>query len=150
MALSDLFMVGKVEKGEREQEQTGVAPATEKGVAVAAAAQPKGKGKGGAVAGAKAEGAFVSSKSLVSFPVASALVTILFKLLQRLLKVNEIAILYIAIVIGVLIFLIIINNKDARPTEPIGWIVAVLIGAVNSLLLAAASLGIDTAILPGP
>lgn len=58
--------------------------------------------------------------------------------------------LYIALVIGLLIFLIIIHNKDARPTDPIGWIVAVLIGAVNSLLPAAASLGIDTAILRGP
>jgi|ERR1700730_2652231 len=113
------------------------APVRVKGEAIAAAEQ-------GSV-----EGAFISPKSLASFPLAGGVVTILSKLLEHFFKVGDGAILYVALGVGLLIFLIGVQSADGRPKDPVGWVVAVLIGLVNSLLLAAAALGINTAILTG-
>lgn len=96
-----------------------------------------------AAAGANgSEGVFLSSKSLMSFPVASGAVTIVWKLLQHFWKVGDVAVLYIALIVGAVVFLIVVSDQNARPSGIIKWIVSVLIAVLNSLLLAASALGL--------
>ena len=123
MSFSDLFIVGRRKKAE-------------KGAAVAAAAE------------GSSEGVFLSAKSLLSFPVATATVTFIWKLCQHYWNVGDIWVLYISLAVGGLIFLIVISEKSARPTG-IGWIVSVVLAFVNSLFLAASALGLVKNILAG-
>jgi hypothetical protein len=108
--------------------------------------------KGAAVAAAAAggsEGAFLSTKSIVSFPAASGAVTLIWKLLQRFCGVGDVAVLYVSLGVGALIFLIVISSPDGRPQRVVDWIISVGIALLNSLMLAASALGIDKAVL-GP
>ncbi len=123
MAFQDLFIVARR------------APA-EKGAAVAAAAA------------GSSEGVFLSAKSILSFPVASELVTILWKLWKHFDPgLGDVAVLYISLVIGALIFLIVISEPAARPQSFIGWVVSIVIAALNSCFLAASALGLAKEIL---
>ena len=76
---------------------------------------------------------FLSAKSLLSFPVATGLVTILWKLwLHYHPGASDLIVFYISLVVGALIFLIVISEPTARPQNLIGWIVSIIIAALNS------------------
>lgn len=108
------------------------------------------KGTPLAAAAGTAEGVFLSAKSLLSFPIASAVVTTLWKLSSHYWKVGDIAVLIISLLVGALIFAISISDTSARPQGFLGWIIAIGIALINSLFLAASSLGLATAILNTP
>jgi len=56
-------------------------------------------------------------------------------------------VLYLSLVVGALIFLIVISEPTARPQNFIGWIVSIVIAALNSCFLAASALGLAKDIL---
>lgn len=99
-------------------------------------------------AGAGNEGVFFSAKSLASFPVASLAVAFLWKGYNHFWpSANDVVVLYIALAIGFLVFLISISEPDARPRGAIKWVIAVAIAILNSFFLAASALGLLTDIL---
>jgi hypothetical protein len=108
------------------------------------------KGTALAAAAGSAEGVFLSAKSLLSFPIASGVVTMLWKLSSHYLKVGDIAVLIISLLVGALIFAISISDSSARPQGFLGWVIAIGIALINSLFLAASSLGLATALLDVP
>ncbi len=123
MALSNLF----VEKVHRKPER---------GATVATAAPVEG-----------AVGVFITPKSLMSFPVASVVVTILWGLCKRLFPTwgsSDVLVLGLSLLVGAVIFLISTADPDAKPKAPREWFIAALIAAFNSLFLAASVLGILT------
>ncbi len=92
-----------------------------------------------------AVGVFITPQSLVSFPVASALVAIIWALGQKLFGAGAQTPwvpLLIAVLLGAVIFISNVSAEDARPKSLGGWLVAVGIAILNSLLLAASALGI--------
>jgi|ERR1700677_1165135 hypothetical protein len=102
----------------------------EKGTAVSAAAP------------GASEGAFLSPKSLASFPIASGVVTMIWKLMQHFWNIGDVAVLYISLLVGGFIFLIVVSGDSGRPQRMIDWIVSIVIALLNSLLLAASALGL--------
>ncbi len=98
--------------------------------------------------GAKeAVGAFISSQSLVSFPIASAVASTVARLCQTFLKtnLNESALVACAL-IGTIVFLINVTDPQAKPVGKMAWLKASLIAFINSLLLLAGVLGISAAV----
>lgn len=90
-------------------------------------------------------GVFITPQSLVSFPVASTLVMIIWGLIQKLVGAPAHAPwvpVVIALVLGGIIFITSVNAPDVRPKSTGAWAVAVGIGILNSLLLAASALGV--------
>jgi hypothetical protein len=104
----------------------------EKGAAVAAQAAPA----------PSSQGVFLSAQALVSFPVACAVVGLLWKLVQHYWPgTSDFVVLYISLVIGFVIFIITITDPSARP-KGLGWLGSILIAILNSLVLAASALGL--------
>jgi hypothetical protein len=95
-----------------------------------------------AAAPGSSEGAFLSAKSLMSFPIASGAVGILWKVMQRFWGVGDVAVLYISLAVGALIFLIVVSDENGRPHGIANWIVSIAIGLLNSVLLGASALGL--------
>lgn len=102
-----------------------------------------------AAASDSSEGVFLSAKSLMSFPIASGAVTIIWKLLQHFWRVGDIAVLYISLLVGGVIFLIVVSDDSGRPHGYTNWIVSVLIAFLNSILLAASALGLVKNVIGG-
>ena len=104
--------------------------------------------KGEALAAAAPDGAvgvFITPKSLATFPGASAGVVVIWALAKRLAPTwgaSQWVPFIAAIAVGGVIFLSSVSDPDAAPKSTAQWIVAVAIGFLNSLLLAAAALGI--------
>ena|SRR5882672_2116904 len=122
MNLSDLFVA------------QGKPPRPEKGKAVAAAGQTRGS-----------VGVFITPQSLSSFAVASAVVSMLWLLCQRLFPTfgqNPWVAVALAFLVGFVIFMINVSNPDSRPRDRWGWGIAIGVGTINSLLLACSALGI--------
>jgi len=95
---------------------------------------------------------FVTPASLATFPVASGVITVVWKLL-RVLVPNMAAIespiipLVLALLIGVLlVYIDLTDPEQAKPPTKRDKIVASVVGLINSLFLTAAVLGIETAI----
>jgi hypothetical protein len=117
------------------RKQIAVAP--EKGQAVAAQAAPP----------PSSQGVFLSAQSLVSFPVACAVVGLLWKLVQHYWPgTSDFVVLYISLVVGFVLFIITITDPSARP-KGLGWLAAILIAVLNSLVLAASALGLVKSVL---
>lgn len=93
----------------------------------------------------EAVGAFVTPQSFVSFPVASGLVTLAWALCRQLFPWGSSTVVpaVIALLIGAVIFLVTVSEADARPKTLASWVVAVVVGLFNSLVLLAAALGIS-------
>ena len=89
-------------------------------------------------------GAFVDPISLASFPVAAAVVSTLTQIAVRALgwTVNSVAFI-VALLIGALIFLITMTDPQARPKTWKEWLIAASIAFINSMLLYAATVGIN-------
>jgi predicted phage tail protein len=88
---------------------------------------------------------FVTVQSLVSFPGASFVVAILTQAIRSALSARNSTLLplVISLIVGGIIFLISINDKNStsRPTSASDWAIAVFIGLVNAILLYMAAIG---------
>jgi hypothetical protein len=87
-------------------------------------------------------GIFLTPQSLVAFPVASAVVTVVWKVLSGVFPAwgpSRITLLVVAGLVGALIYTI---SETARHT-PKDRIISVAIAVLNSFFLAASALGID-------
>jgi hypothetical protein len=98
---------------------------------------------------------FVTTASLATFPVSSAVITVIWKLLQLLAPAtgamkSPFIPLVLAMLLGV--FLLYMDLSDPERSQPLltrDIVVKAVIALINSLFLAAAVLGIDTAVLQG-
>jgi hypothetical protein len=87
---------------------------------------------------------FVTPESLASFPVASLVVTGLWAFAKRMFSWggSTTTVVVISLAVGLFIFMASIATPSMRPKTFPGWSVTVFIAFVNSLLLAAAALGV--------
>ena len=121
MAFRDLFIVAIQKK-------------PEKGETVAAAAP-----KSGAV------GVFITPKSLLAFPTASFVVTLL-GLFARKISPSLGGSIWVPVIsaffVGTVIFVTTIGEPSLKPRSWQDWFVSVAVGLVNCVYLAAAALGL--------
>jgi hypothetical protein len=90
------------------------------------------------------QGVFVDPKTLLSFPIATAVTSSLSQVLANLTGIDLKTIGFIvALLVGGLIFAITMSDRSARPKTGMAWAVAIGIAAINSLLLYAAMVGIN-------
>lgn len=97
-------------------------------------------------------GVFVTAQSLATFPVASMVVTLIWKFTAALwpaAATYKWIPLLAALLIGAVIFLGSISEPTARPQSGIQWFVTIAVAIINSLFLAAAALGILDAVTSG-
>lgn len=105
----------------------------------------KGEALAAAAAPSDAVGVFITPQSLVSFPVASSAVVVIWSLFKRLFPtwgMSETVPLAASFLVGLVVFLITISDAKAAPKSATGWLVAITIAAINCLFLASAALGI--------
>jgi len=101
------------------------------------------------VAAAAAQGeptaVFITPKSLVTFPVASSAVTVVWLLIQQLFgnwgKSPWVPV-GVALVLGFVIFAASVSDANVRPKSGAAWFVSIFVGGLNSLYLAASAIGI--------
>ena len=99
---------------------------------------------------ANRQSTFVTPASLASFPVASGVITAIWKLLQVVAPLtptmkSPVMPLILAILLGAfLVYLDLTDGERATPLKPSSIIAKSGIGLVNSLFLTAAVLGINT------
>jgi hypothetical protein len=102
---------------------------------------------------ANRQSTFVTTASLASFPVASGVITVIWKLLQVVAPSasamkSPVIPLILAILLGAfLVYLDLSDGERTTPLKPSSIITKSIIGLVNSLFLTAAVLGINTSIL---
>lgn len=92
------------------------------------------------------QGVFVTPQSLVTFPVASLIVMAIWKVLSVVFptwEASKVVPIVIAFIIGFFIYLISFSKQATTRAKFIGLGIAI----INSFLLAASALGIDTAVL---
>lgn len=91
-------------------------------------------------------GVFTTAQSVVTFPVASSLVILIWKVLASVIDKpwikNEAIALALALIIGMLIYAMSIVKGESMRDKIIGFVIAIF----NSFTLAATALGINTAI----
>lgn len=95
----------------------------------------------------QATGVFVTPQSLVTFPVASSAVTIIWQVLgqmDRRIAGSPIVALVISLVVGIFIYVITMTPQSTTQEKTAQFGIAV----VNSFVLAASALGISQAVLP--
>ena len=106
----------------------------EKGQAVASAA-PRGA----------AVGVFITPKSLLAFPTASFVVTLLGLFTRRLFPFLAASVwvpLLSSCFVGVLIFVATVSEPTAKPRSWQQWFISIGVAIVNIVYLAASSLGL--------
>jgi hypothetical protein len=87
---------------------------------------------------------FISAQSLVAFPVASLVGKLLWevaKKLQLCVPQNLWWPFGISLIVGIVLFLITIDDPNSRPKSLRSWVISGFIGFVNSLFLFAAVIG---------
>ncbi|SRR5712691_1526096 len=112
----------------------GKLPPIAKGEAIAAADQNPGS-----------VGVFVTPESLSSFPIASLVVSMLWFLCQKLWPAwgqSAWAVVVLAFLVGGAIFLYSVTDQNSRPVDTRAWVLALVVGFINCLLLACSALGI--------
>lgn len=95
-----------------------------------------------AAAGDESIGVFITAQSLVTFPVASTVVTVVSQVLQAVfpaMKGSTLVPLILAFVVGLLVYGISITKQMTTREKLIGLVIAV----INSFFLAAGALGIS-------
>lgn len=91
----------------------------------------------------QAQGVFISAQSLVSFPIASMVATLITKLAETLFKVNHnYCALVASLVVGATVFVFNVTDPEAKPQGLAAWVKASAIGVLNALLLACSVLGL--------
>ncbi len=94
--------------------------------------------------------AFITAQSFASYPVAVAVISTAWGLCKRLddrLSTSWTALVFAALV-GLVIFLINVDDERSKPKSVRGWLIAIIIACFNSLTLAAAVLGVSTVAAP--
>lgn len=92
-------------------------------------------------------GVFTSSQAAVTFPAASGLITIVWKVLGQVNTAwgtNKLVPLVLALIVGMLIYL----QSTTPGREPKDKIIGFVFALLNSVTLAATALGINTATTP--
>jgi hypothetical protein len=92
--------------------------------------------------GAEEMPAFITPQSILNFPVASLVVTVMWKVLGRVVESwrdSELLSLILAIIVGMFIYYIGLTGNIQRRDRTIGFGIAI----INSFLLAASALGIN-------
>lgn len=92
-------------------------------------------------------GVFITAQSLLTFPVASSAVAVINQVLRSVFSAlgnNNLLTLIIAFVIGLIIYLISINNEMNVREKIIGFVLAI----INSFFLAASALGLQNVANP--
>lgn len=96
---------------------------------------------------------FVTSASLATFPVASGVITVVWRLFQFIapnvaaMKSPIIPLVLAILLGGFLLFMDTTDPERTIPLKPRDKVVKIVIALINSLFLTAAVLGIDTAVL---
>ena len=93
-------------------------------------------------------GAFITPQSIMSFPVASSLVSALWRLAEAIMPswgTSKVTLLIIALVIGLFIWGISVTDPNLQQSRREKFI-AFGIAVINSLYLAIAALGITTVV----
>jgi len=93
-------------------------------------------------------GVFITPQSLSSFPVASFVISMLWLLCQRLWPTHgqgAWVVIVLAFLVGGAIFACSATDGNSRPRDARGWLLAVVVGFINCLLLACSALGIAKA-----
>jgi|ERR1041385_9312848 len=93
-------------------------------------------------------GVFTTSQSLVTFPVASSLVTIIWKVLGRAVESTWAKKDFVALIVALVIGLTIYSISEVKGASRREKITGFVISLANSFALAATALGIDTVINP--
>jgi hypothetical protein len=92
-----------------------------------------------------AVGIFITPKSLLAFPTASFAVTLLALFTQKLFPVLA-ASAWVPVAgscfVGLIIFISTISEPRAKPRSWQGWFVSVAVAVLNSVYLAATSMGL--------
>jgi hypothetical protein len=114
---------------------------------VARARRPLEKGTSVSASRAKGEpvGLFITPKSLMAFPTASSVVTMLALLSRGVLPTwvgSNSLIIGSSLFVGTIIFAATISQPELKPRSWGQWFVAVGVAVVNSAYLSAAGLGI--------
>lgn len=112
--------------------------------------RPPRSAQGGAIVAAGAvqgepTAVFITPKSLGTFPVASSVVTFVWLLVRRLSEnwgKSPWVPLAIALVLGAVILMGSTRDPDVRPRSPRDWVVAIVVGLLNALYLAASAMGL--------
>jgi hypothetical protein len=97
-------------------------------------------------------GVFVSLQGLISFPIASSLITTIWTITKAIFPANTYDLrgasvwvpVAVSTLIGLGIFLVTVRDEQAKPCSASQWLSAALIALVNSLLLLVAALGTST------
>lgn len=105
------------------------------------------KGEAVAAAASKGEpvGIFITPKSLTTFPTASFVVTLLGILAKTLFPTwatSHWVPIVISLFVGSIILVATTLEPSLRPRSWQGWFLAIAVGLINSLYLAAAALGL--------
>jgi hypothetical protein len=91
-------------------------------------------------------GVFTSPQALVVFPIATSLIATLARgarTIGHMESDSTLVPLLTACAFGALIFITTVSDTRARPRRISGWLLALVIAAVNSLLLFVSALGIE-------
>lgn len=94
---------------------------------------------------------FITPESLSSFSGAAVVVGILAEFLVRVFYFNrDVTVVVMSLIVGGVIFALSVEEPGSRPKTFVRWLVAVIIGILNSLLLAAAVEGVSAHVLNKP
>jgi hypothetical protein len=108
---------------------------------------PAEKGELQAIADAeKAAPIFISAQSLTAFPVASLVTKLIWEVLKKLGLPHvgsNLCALLIALIVGLILFLITIDDPNSRPKSFPQWLIALFVAFINSLFLFAAVIGMS-------
>ena len=119
-------------------------PARHLFVARARATEPSNHTGGTAVETSTEVPVFITPQSLTSFPAASALVTTVWGVTRKFFPTwggSYIVLSVISLLVGAVIFTMSVSGSS-QPKAFKGWFVAITIASFNTVLLAAAALGI--------
>ena len=96
-------------------------------------------------AGAPGVSVFLSKESFNSFPLMSVVITTAWRLLKEVAPAwggSKLVPLALGLIVGAVIFSATIEDQATRPQTSSQWFRAVVVAALNSLVLAASALGI--------
>ncbi len=105
----------------------------------------KGSTKAASAPTASPVGPFVTTSSIITFPVASTVVSIIWGLAKAVSPTYGASVvipIIAAFLVGFFIYYIITSQPETKPKTNIEWNIARGIAIINSLYLAAAALGI--------
>jgi hypothetical protein len=93
-------------------------------------------------------GAFITPQTLTSFLGASAVIGIVAKVyLEMVPGANSKYVgVIVALIIGMVIFIINVTDKQVKPPDLRSWFIAIVVGTINTIYLIAVTLGVFEAI----